>query len=126
MKFYSPIAIKSAVEAAKDPGSIKGTGRRKTEYRRPPIVKLIGMVGSIKALGRLRGALATGALHGVITPSEKVERRWEQAFWKQVIVIMLKSKNPTAVYNETLTWPKPKWAETAIQLAFDVQCKSLP
>jgi (p)ppGpp synthase/HD superfamily hydrolase len=120
----SPIAIASARHSF---GTIvKGSGRRRTVYKRPPIVELIGMVGSIQALGRLRGALATGALHGTIDPSEKTERKWERAFWKQVVELILKSKNPTFEYNVVKPWAKPNWAELAVQTAFELQCKSLP
>lgn len=121
----SPIAILSAKEARNRP-VIKGTGRRRTVYRRPPIVELIGMCRSIQALGRLRGALALGSLKGTIDPSEKTERAWEQAFWKRVVVIMLTTKKPSFVYNEVLRWGKPAWAAEAIEVAFKAQCQSLP
>lgn len=120
----SPIAIQSAREA--QGREVKGTGRRSTAYRRPPIVDIIAMCGSVQALGRLRWMLANASWEHRLNPSEKTERSWERAFWKRVIEIMLTTDNPTFVYNETLRWAKPAYIADAIEVAFQSQCKSLP
>jgi hypothetical protein len=129
----SPIALQTCRDIASgrrlgrgEGGTVKGTGRRRTSYPRPPIVELIGMCGSIQALGRLRGALATGAFHGTITPSEKTERAWERAFWKRAAELILSSDRPTFIYNYMIRWPRPQWARELIEMALELQCKSLP
>lgn len=128
--FMSPIAIASAKAAYKrveNGESIKGSGRRRTVYKRPPITDLIAKCGSIQALGRMRGALAVGAERGNVNPSEKTERKWERAFWKRVIEIMLTTREPVFVYNHQLRWAKPSKAMAdAIEAAFEAQCKMLP
>jgi len=127
--FMSPIAIKSARAANKRleaGGTIKGTGTRRTEYKRPPIAALIGACGSVQALGRMRGMLSKMAHEGRMTPSEKTEAEWERIFWKRVLVIMLSTQEPCFVYNYILRWPKPPHFAAAIEAAFEAQCRSLP
>lgn len=125
----SPIAIQSAKASAKAGFAVKGTGRRRTTYARPPVRVLIEKCGSIHALRRLRGSLAYGSWLGKVNPSEKTEREWERAFWKRVIELILSAPNAVEasfIYNTQLTWLKPPSIELAVKTAAQAAYKSFP
>lgn len=126
-QFLSPIARKSAKAAYErhaSGGEVKGTGRRRTQYRRPPMAKIIEMCGSVQALGRMRGMLANAAYEGRMNPSQKTESEWERVFWTRVIALLV--QNPIFVYNHTLRWAKPPHIRQAIEYTFEAIVKSLP